>query len=362
MTESAAGRIDEHQLGAIVQRNADLADAQHAQTAPLCIYLLDMREYFRWQRRFPLDVPLARAELGAWIGERERHWEHLRTEVGDAGPLAGFRPILPGLCADPFATDPVREALTGAGLVFGAGIGRFGRPHFFLGRLAARESREGNEILVCGEELARGAVALPAMSRGNEILVRQDALERWLWSRYEEWRLHPHDNGLALAFDFHAKAPGDSGDAATIRRMAALEREALILHELGERRIDGDLGDAWHDLIEEMPSRKAEILVRSVRDLLADCTVTLPELLGRGQSASVHCWFGLLDGVRQKLAPGMVDAYQRWRQGDRACLDERLIEARQHWRSAAATVLRRWQHGGAAALEDLRDDGSLIFR
>jgi hypothetical protein len=347
---------------ATAQANADLADAVHAQSASLCIYLLEMREFYRWERRLPFDHALSRSEIGPWITAREAGWDRLRDSV--SGELA-FAPLLPELEADPFATESIREVLAGEGLAYGAGIGRFGRPQFFLARLLDRQVREGCEILVCGEELARGASAPPALSRGREVLIRQDALDRWLWSRYEEWRLHPRDNGLAAAYAIHEAAlpPGERDAPSVVRRMAAHEREALILHELGERQVDAQLGEHWHDLIEDAPSRKAEVLARAVRDLLADCAVTLPTLIARDDDASIHCWFGLLDGMRLKLAPGMMEEYQRWRRctGTWASLPALVDSARCHWADVARTLLDAWQAEGSTALDRLVDDESLSF-
>ena len=255
-TGSDMSRIEA--LRETAQSNADLTDALHAASSPLCIYLLNMRDFFRWERRVPFEQTLERTELGRWISAREDHWEHLREVTEAGGQSAVYRPLFPATSSDPFDTVAIRDALAALGLTYGAGIGRFGRPQFFLGRVLKRECREGCEIVVCGEELARGATAPPGMSRGQEILIRQDALERWLWTRYEEWQLHPRDNGLSAAFDLHAAKRGEPTDApAVIRRMAAAEQESLILHELGERRIDALFGDDWHDLLDDMQSGRS---------------------------------------------------------------------------------------------------------
>lgn len=354
--------INLQSLRAIAQFNADLADALHAASSPLCIYLLNMRDFFRWERRVPFDQALPRAELGAWISSREAHWDTLRGDADGATHQIAYRPLFPKLSDDPFNTVVIRDALVKRGLTYGAGIGRFGRPLFFLGQVIGRETREGCEIVICGEELARGATAPPAMSRGQEVLIRQDALERWLWTRYEEWQLHPRANGLAAAYELHAAAMAAGADtSAVIRQMALTEREALILHELGERRVDAELGDDWHDLLDDLQTRKAEVLARSIRDLLADSAVTLPTLLASGAVASVHCWFGLLDGVRLVLAPGLLDAYQRWHAGDPAALSARLGAAHEHYAAAAARLLAAWHQDGAPGVEALIDDEGMIF-
>ena len=43
-----------------VQRNCHIADAHHAREATLCNYLLEMREFYRWEHEVPLARPLPR--------------------------------------------------------------------------------------------------------------------------------------------------------------------------------------------------------------------------------------------------------------------------------------------------------------
>lgn len=346
------------QLIATAQYNCDLADALYAQSSSLCIYLLDMREFFRWQHHLPLSATLRREQLGPWINAREAAWEELREAAGDA-PLAALRALDPAVAGDPFDTRAIENLLVEGGLVYGAGIGRFGRPVFFLGECLRRERRDGLEITVCGREVARGATAPPAMSRGDQVLVRSDALERWLWTRYEEWRHHPRENGFVAAWLLHSggELPTTHADpVAVVRSMAAGECETLVLHEIGERRVDALLGDAWHDLLDELESRRTENFVRSLRDLWADCSHTLPTLLARQEIAAIHCWFGLLDGVRLKYSPRLVGAYRDWRAGSVRALDEAATSAAAHWQRKCIDVLERWRNGGVAAVEAMIDD------
>jgi hypothetical protein len=45
-------------------------------------------------------------------------------------------------------------------------LGRFHKPHFFLGRLDREEQRGAAHLLVCGCEYARDVAAIPAASQG----------------------------------------------------------------------------------------------------------------------------------------------------------------------------------------------------
>ena len=78
-----------------VQHNCDVSDAQHAGSYTLCIYLMHMREYFRWERQLSFDVVLRAEEVGEWVQNRESYWDTL----GDAS----YRPLpLPGQWVDAY--------------------------------------------------------------------------------------------------------------------------------------------------------------------------------------------------------------------------------------------------------------------
>lgn len=339
-------------LIATAQHNCDLADAFHAQGMSLCAYLLDLRAYYRWRQELPADAAIERAALSTWIAEREAHWEALRTPQAPT-----YLPLLAGASADPYAEALFNAALLPEGLVYGAGIGYFGRPLFFLAELAWTENREGIDIRVAGRELARGLSAPPAVSRDRHVLIRLDAMERWLWTKAEEWRHHPHDGGFASAWAMHAglrdSTPGVTDDAIEIvRRMARAEAETVILHELGEQRIgaDEEWADTWDRMIGDLDDRKAELFLRSIRDLLVDCAFTLPELLTRDAEASIHFWFGNFEGMRRLLAPELHEAYAAWRTGNRHRLVSAIEGGREHWRQACLSLLSRWQDGGEEAI------------
>ena len=60
-----------------VRANCDIADARHATDYTLCVYLLKMREYFRWEKNLSFDQKLPHKELTEWLSCRESCWEAL---------------------------------------------------------------------------------------------------------------------------------------------------------------------------------------------------------------------------------------------------------------------------------------------
>jgi hypothetical protein len=333
---------------AAVQANCHLSDARHAQDLTLCNYLLAMREYYRWEHDVPLDAAPPRAEVARWIAEREALWDGLAG--ADWSPLP-----LPSGEADPFDADAVNAQLVPAGLLYGAGRGRFGKPHFFLARLASRERREGVEILEAGCEYARDLDAAPAVLQGETIVLRREAFQRWLWLSAEAWESRTAEGPMAAALAAYGFA---AERAPALARMAEAERETLILHELGELEAGRLLGEGWERLMAQADDRRLEITARAVRDLLADTLVTLPALVERGAAPSLHFWFATFSGLRRELFPRLAAAHGDWQAGAGT---GRLLEAvesgRAHWlrvareMAADTRAARRFaQEPGAIAL------------
>ncbi|HEX9183327.1 MAG TPA: hypothetical protein VF876_08720 [Burkholderiales bacterium] len=330
--------VDLQRFAAAVQRNCDVANARHAHEATMCTYLLQMRELYGWEQGLALGAQPARAEVSRWLTEREAAWRELEEE--------GYRPLPLGARElEPFDAAAVNRELLAQGLVYGAGYGRFHRPHFFLAELVADGTREGVRVLVAGRELARDVSAIPAALQGEAIYVRRDALRRWLWEKVDFWRARRPGGALASALEHWGLAAGDD---AAFERMVDAELETLILHELGEARAGAKLGAAWEEMLAALEDRRLEILARAVRDNLADCLSTLPALLERDAHASLHFWFSQLDGMRRELFPALGSAYAAWRESGRpAALQETIGAGAAHWERAARQLLS--SPGGADA-------------
>jgi len=313
-----------------VRTNCHISDAQHARDLTLCTYLLEMRELYRWERGIAFGAPLAQAEVGAWIVQRESLWSSLEEAAHVPLPFAAAT-------VAPFDVESANRALLGQQLVYGAGIGRFGKPQFFLGMLEREEWRNGTRVLVAGRELARDLSAAPAASRDGTIYVRLESLQRWLWERAEAWMGKRGDGALKAALDSYGYV--DAPDAA-IASMVRAEAETLILHELGECEAGRRLGPQWEAMLGSLTRRRAELFVRALRDHLADCLVTLPALLERNAAPSLHFWLANLHGMRQAIFPLMTAAYARWREGDGGVALHAAIDAGvPHWQRVCTQVI-----------------------
>jgi len=323
-----------------VQRNCHIADARHAREMTLCDYLLEMREFYRWEHEVPLARALPRQELGSWISEREALWDGLQAD--ELEPLwVGERSY------DAFDVDAINAALVPQGLVYGGGYGRFGKPHFFLAQLERHEQRQGLRLFVSGCEYARDLSAAPAALLDGVVFLRRDALRRWLWEKVEIWGVRKSDGALKSALECYGFA---TGAETGLERMVEQEAETLILHELGEAMAEPLLGTAWRDLVASFTGRHAEILARAVRDNLADCLCTLPRLIERNAACSIHFYFANFEGMRASLFPMLDRAYRRWREtGNPEPLREAAQAGSAHWHAAALSLLRTHRADPAAA-------------
>lgn len=327
------------QLAGVVQRNCDISDARHAGDFGLCTFLLKMREFYRWEHEVPFGGSLPADELSDWLSAREALWSRIEADA--------FSPLrLEGGQAGPFDTDAVNRELLPRGYVYSAGYGLLRKPLFFLGRLQRVEERAGFTILVSSCEYARELAAAPAMLQGRTIFLRHECVRRYLWEKFDEWRWRKLDNAMGralMSYPFMADAE------LALERMARDEAETMISHEIGEARAGELLGEAWHEMLGFLARTRAESVARAVRDLLADCLSTLPDLLQRAHLPGLHFYFATFEGMRRQLFPQAMLAYRSFLpHGDLRPLAEIVHEGKGRWLALARDMLSQYQSDAAA--------------
>lgn len=317
-----------------VQHNADVADARSAGGYTLCIYLMKMRDYYRWHRGLGPCSAVERRPLGEWISGMESRWNALETD------RAEFRGLpLPGGEADCFDNDTVNAALNPAGHVYAGVRGRGGVPVFFLADLLKRDTAGNPEpdrsdkaeldLLVSGRERARSLTAPPALSAPGLIFVRRDALERYLGGMVEEWAWKREDNAMGRVVA-HYGFEGDPEGA--LERLVDTEMENVILHEIGERVAGALIGKGWQSLLRRVEDPVTELRIRAVRDNLADCLAALPACMTLENWASVDFYYANMTPLRRDLFPSFCEAYRGARgNGNYRSLAPLIARARKHW-------------------------------
>ena len=320
-----------------VRNNCHITDAKHATDYTLCVYLLKMREYFRWEHDIPFNEKLSHQDLTDWLTKRENHWESLKENEFEPIPVLGT-------LHDPFAAEAINQALNELGYVYSSGYGRNMKPLFYLGELESRKTYSDYTLIVSGKEYARNLASPPAMSLGKTIFVRRESLRRMLWEKIEEWRWNTPANAMQNALDCY-----DFNNAVeqSLDAMTDTELQSATLHEIGEVRAGELLGSDWEAMLATMPHSKAEIMVRAVRDHLADALTTLPGLLSGMNAAALHFYVANLTNMRKDMFPKFVAAYEGWTvTGNTQELEQLTGEAAVHWQGLAEAMLGIYREQG----------------
>ena len=335
---------DLHPLCDVVQHNCDIADARHAANYTMCVYLLKMREYYRWEKGYAYGEALPGKEVGQWVMHRESLWEDIEHE--------SFNPLeIEGRKHDPFDTEEINRTLLPKGFVYSGGFGFGAVPHFFLAKLEEREDYEGYKVLVAAEECARDLAAPPAMTLGKTIFIRRESLRRMLWEKVQEWQWHRYDNSMGRALQFY---PFDDDLELALDQITETETETVILHEIGEVMANEYLGPEWREMVSSLPRSRTEMMARAVKDLLADALSTLPGLIENQSHASMHFYAANLLAMRKELYPSFFAHYQEWCDDhDDHGLKQLVAKSTQHWLATAQLMLDHYRRHDVHRLKDL---------
>ena len=333
-----------------VQANCHISDARFGRQDTLCVYLLKMREFFRWEAGYGLGDRLPKERIGDWIVEREQLWDEV--EERDFAPIE-----IDGRQFAPFEAEPINDALADRKLLYSAGLGRHAKPSFFLGALERSDEIEGFQLRVADKEYARDLAAPPAMLQGETIYIRRESLARAIWEKIEETggrEGHPMQRVLA-AHRF------DDDPQRALAQITEREVEQAINHELGEGLVGRRLGPEWEAMLLNIASTRNEIIARAVRDNLADSLTTLPRQLEAEAIASIHFYFANFAGMRKALYPRLVEGYKRFTEtGHLSDIAKALEGGEAHWMEAARRMLAveasgEWQACGCLAEELTRN-------
>ena len=185
LREAAAGRRRRAQARASTRSSpAVRANCRHHRRAP-CAQHDDVHVPARDARAVPLGAghrarsPCCRERTWApGSSEREAQWDAL--EHGDYLPLPVRRRARRSLSTRRRSI----ASLVPPGWVYGAGIGRFGKPQFFLAELEREEWRDGVRVLVARARARARPRARPGgAARRHDLRAHSTSLRRLLWER-----------------------------------------------------------------------------------------------------------------------------------------------------------------------------------
>ena len=281
-----------------VRRNCDLSDARFAGHYSICGLALRLRDLYKWEKQLAPWEEHDPAEILAWIDRKERLWENLQN--------LDFEPIdIGGRVFDPFDVKGINAQLAAQDLFYGAGYAQSLKPSFVLGRIDARLGHNGLVVLHLGSELARDLLTLPALSQDNAVVLRKEAARLFVWDQifYITPSRRPY-----LAFALHHAGIKNAEPANLQGNFAALLEElhgVFVQHEIGERCDTVFDTDLWRAMIAAFPHSPVELLLRAVKDALADSGPhgPLPKIVAQRDAVSLGFYLVFHDGLGRQLFP-----------------------------------------------------------
>ena len=317
-----------------VQKNCHISDARHASDYTLCIYLLKMREYYRWEKSLGYSDELNSDDVGSWLTERENLWE----ELGEEDYLSIETSENKFQCFD---ASNINQDLLKQGFIYSAGYGPKSKPIFYLAELKQQIIQDEYNIYISGQEHARDLTAPVAMSQQNNIFIRRESLHRMIWEKKVEWGWHQNKNAMFKAMSFY---DFNESPETALEAMTTKELNSVILHEIGEIDTANKL-TSWQQMLVDLPRSQAEIMCRAIKDLLADTTSTLPTLINNREDSSIHFYFANFTHMRKELSPALLKAYQQWDDThDYNGLLKAVNQAAQYWMDIAQDILDIYEH------------------
>lgn len=284
-----------------VKVNCDISDARFWGTYSICGLLLRLRELFRQEKGIKPWEEIPQAVISEWIAAKEALWHQLegREFINLSLQQTEF---------SPFGNQAVNGLLEKEKMVYGAGLGVQLKPSFFLADLLSKEPIDEYEVFIAGHEHARDLSMHPAMLQGNTIFARREALATILWEKLEEIRHKKNRGALVYAFSQYGIDPEAETNASLYSRIVQIAEEeigAYIRHEIGEAHEGARLGGEWKEMLSGPLTRRVELFVRSIKDLLSDMSDRgmLKYIIDHERKGSLGFYLSSTGGFRTMIFP-----------------------------------------------------------
>ena len=305
----SAMTIDRHlePLRTAIQHNCEISDASGSGIFSICGMALRLRDLNKWEQGFSPWEENEPAALVNWIDQKEQLWENLEGQPFGSLPLNG------GMY-DPFDTQGINTALVPHKLFYGAGYAHALKPTFFLARVAKTLRLEGLEIIILDQELIRDLLTLPALGQDGAIIIRRDAGRLFLWDQMAYLK---NSGKRFLSFALKQSGLPDAGienRKAHFDTLQAVQEQTYIYHEVGEIKDTVFDREVFRQMIAAFPRTSSELLIRTVKDLLADTgpVGTLSHLIATQQAAGLGFYAAFQDGLFLPLFPELRQAFERF--------------------------------------------------
>ena len=324
-----------------VLRNCSVSDSKYAGNYSVCGLAMRLRDLYKWEKGLEPWVEEEPPALLEWIGRKEEEWDSLVDS--DLEEIT-----IQGVSYRPFDVKMINERLEPHGLCYGAGFVHGLKPTFFFAPLEEKKKVDGIEISILGRELARDLLTLPAMTQEESILIRRESARLFLWNQIFFIKRSGRE---ALRFALKGYGANDL-DAVSLQRnlnrICRDELETYIFHELGEIRETAFDREVWREIVSQLPHTLVEILVRSLKDILADTGEhgCLSHIIRQRKTSSLAFYTAFLDGLKKELFHDLPAAFKRFTGSeDWSLIEEASVSGYRRAKKHAHTVISLFLEG-----------------
>ncbi|RJR35511.1 MAG: hypothetical protein C4576_24925 [Desulfobacteraceae bacterium] len=324
-----------------VLRNCSISDAKYAGNYSVCGLAMRLRDLYKWEKGLEPWIEEQPPVLLEWIGRKEEEWEGLMES--DLGEIT-----IDGSPYPPFDVEKINERLEPLGFCYGAGFVHGLKPTFFFAPIEEKRRMNGTTIFLLGRELARDLLTLPAMTQDNSILIRWESVRLFLWNQIffvKKSGREPLRSALKI---YGANDQDPVSLQQNLNRICRDELETYIHHELGEIRENAFDRKMWREIVSQLPHTPVEILVRALKDILADTGEhgCLSHIIRERKISSLCFYTAFLDGLKKELFHDLPKAFERFeKSGEWPLIEQASVSAFRRAKKHAEAVIRLFVEG-----------------
>lgn len=252
-----------------VKDNCNISDSQFWGYYSICGMLMRMRELYRHEANLNIWDSIPKQEISPWIAEREKLW--LDLEELELKPI-----IIEDKVFDPFKANEINKIIDSNEQFYCAGYGIYKKPVFVIAELKKHITEKDINIYYCGKEHCHDLAVHLAMSQGNNIYIRLEQIQVFLWEKLQEAKCNSKKWLLKDAFatyGINIESNDNEKIFAQLGEMALFLAEIIALHEKGEII---ERNENWLEILSLTEDRLTELYMRAIKDILADLTSNGP--------------------------------------------------------------------------------------
>ncbi len=286
-----------------VKYNCDISDAKYWGYFSLCGLLLRLRDLYKSEHNISPWSNINNKDIGDWITAKEALW----TEIEEQGFMDLY---INGHTFNPFDASEINSYLIKDNLIYGAGLGLYKKPVFFLGDLDSYNDNADYKAYFVKREYARCLFASSGMLQGKDIFIRLDPLKSLLWEMFLDMKCRK-GGFLENIFSGSGITPEDAIDSEfemKIEKIALRYSDIILNHEIAEAF---NTTDEWSNIIFQIEDRKTEYFLRGLKDMIADTSEygPLKKIIDAKDKGGLAFYISLAEMFHKTVYPELKEVF-----------------------------------------------------